>query len=46
MLTSWRVIPIVKPVQDVGNEVTKLLIDLGGIDAAIVVAGHRAVPKS
>ena len=46
MLTLWRVIPIVKPVQDVGNEVTKLLIDLVGIDAAIVVAGHRAVPKS
>jgi hypothetical protein len=46
VLTSWRVIPIVKPVQDVGNEVTKLLIDLVGIDAAIVVAGHRAVPKS
>ena len=46
MLTLWRVIPIVKPVQDVGNEVTKLLIDLVSIDAAIVVAGHRAVPKS
>ena len=46
MLTSWRVIPIVKPVQDVGNEGTKLFVDLVGLDAAIVVAGHRAVPKS
>ena len=46
MLTSWRVIPIVKPVQDVGNEGTKVFVDLVGLDAAIVVAGHRAVPKS
>ena len=46
MLTSWRVIPIIKPVQDVGNEVTKLFVDLVGLAAAIVVAGHRAVPKS
>jgi hypothetical protein len=46
VLTSWRVIPTVKPVQDVSNEATKLFVDLVGLDAAIVVAGHRAVPKS
>ena len=46
MLTLWRGIPSVKPVQDVGNEGTKLFVDLVGLDAAIVVAGHRAVPKA
>jgi hypothetical protein len=46
VLTSWRVIPIVKPVQDVGNDGTKLFVDLVGLDAAIVVAGHLAVPKA
>lgn len=46
MLTSWRVIPSVKPGQDVGNEGTRLFVDPVGLDAAIVVGGYRAVPQS
>ena len=45
MLTLWRVIPSVKPVQDVGNEGTRLFVGLVGLDDAIVVGGYRAVPK-
>jgi hypothetical protein len=46
VLTSWKVIPSVKPVQDVGNEEAKLFVDLVDLGSGIVVGGYRAVPKS